>query len=611
MSGPLPYLAPVRSCPERAPAPDEIRSAAMKWLVLGVLCLALVACETLQSTRTKDVIGLNSTSLSPEARAVASALTAYCQKHQLELKQVLAGLRSALHLAANDRIGFYPDNRHGSGDDEQAGEVFATDELAVESIQLGPGKPGYFSSDSIAIDRILVAKAQPTDPQLHIPLDQALALAGGSGIEEGQRIRLPFTQSAPSVFARAFSEKDIYPRASLLCGVAPEQLEEALEVAILTEARRFVHRKNLFASRLELEAGWVVVEHVSDPTIELSVADARAQFSNDEIVAGDVLVVPVEIAKEWPSFAAPLLELIDAAGLTANSRRLGDFDFGALVARRKLDAMPAAPEALVSRLRRFGIAHAWRLFNEDGPEVYRTAVASKDAFNVWRNLSEAASELGYLPVVLGSDRAVEDVAAHWTTRLEQNKNRPQEEHYLNKKPGEEVTWYGLRQDRFVSNTPQEVLGHLGRLDPVKLLNGQDSPYRELKPPHGKWPATPMKVTDKPELVTGDWTHIALVPARQPWEVPAFLPFFSGEGYPDQAELVAVARYYHERYGARVFGMNSGAELELWVPQPLSSKEDALAVAAQHFFLCPDGVVKTVETHAARLMQTHFWWFWWD
>lgn len=248
---------------------------------------------------------------------------------------------------------------------------------------------------------------------------------------------------------------------------------------------------------------------------------------------------------------------------------------------------------------------------EDGPEVYRVVVASKDAFDVWRNLSEAASELGYFPVVLGSDHEVEGLEGHWTTRIERNRERPQEEHFLNKKPGEEVTWYGLRQDRFVSNTPQEVLGHLGKLDPIKLLNGQDSPYRDLELPHGDWPSPPTEVTDSSRLVAGDWTHIALVPARQPWEVPAFLPFFSGEAYPDQVELVTVARYYHERYGARVFGMNSGAELELWVPQPLTSKEDALAVATQHFFLCPDGVVESVETHAARLMQTHLWWFWWD
>ena len=551
-----------------------------------------------QAAKEKDVTSLELTGLSREARAVLSALEDYCRVHRLDLRQVLSGLRSALHLAANERIGLYPANRHGSGEFTHEGQVFASDELAVESIKLRPGEPHAFGSDSIAIDRILVATAQPPDPQLHIALDLALALAGGSGVTEGQRIRLPFVQSSPRVFARAFSEKNIYSRASGLCRLTPEQLEQTLNIAIVTEARRFVDRKYLFARGLELQSRWLVVEHVSDPVNQISIEEARSRFQNAEVAAGDLFAEPVEIEKEWPSFAAPLLELIDVAGFTADARRLGNFDFAALVARRKLDAMPAAPETLSSRLRSFGITNAWRLFNSDGPEVYRVVVASQDAFGLWRSLSDAASEIGYFPVVLGGDREVEDLDGHWTARIAQNEELDEEE-----------TSYKLRQDRFGSNSPQEVLGQLGELDPVKLLNGEDN---HLEIPHGDWPGSPQEVPNRSRLVAGDWTHIALVPARYPWEVSAFLPFFTGEAYPDQAELVSVARYYHEKYGALVFGMTSDAEVELWVPRSPTSKEDALALASEHFFLCPEGVVTdSVEAYAARLMQTNFWRFWWD
>lgn len=311
-----------------------------------------------------------------------------------------------------------------------------------------------------------------------------------------------------------------------------------------------------------------------------------------------------------PDFA-PLLEIIDAAGLAAPARSLGDFDFAALVARRELDAMPAAPEAVASRLRPFGVDKPRRLFNQNGPDVYRVVVASTDVVTVWQRLSQASADTGFFPVVLGCDHEAQGLESHWDYRLERNKERPKGEHYLNLKPGEKTTWYGLRQDRFVSNTPDEVFTHLDKLDVTKLLNGQSSPYNDLQAPHGDWPDAQTPLPNKPRTVVSDWTHIALVPAKQAWEVPAFLPFFSGEGYPDQAELVAVAKHYQQKYGALVFAMNSGAEVELWVPQPLTKKEDAVAVAAQHFFFCPEELVDTVEHRAAELMQSHFWYFWWD
>ncbi|XVS62228.1 DUF4253 domain-containing protein [Actinosynnema sp. CA-299493] len=84
---------------------------------------------------------------------------------------------------------------------------------------------------------------------------------------------------------------------------------------------------------------------------------------------------------------------------------------------------------------------------------------------------------------------------------------------------------------------------------------------------------------------------------------------------DTAEVSAVLRGWEDRFGARVVGVGF-ATLVLSVAAPPRTRESALAIAAEHFALCPDNVWQgeaphTLAAYADRLVNDHSWTFWWD
>lgn len=84
---------------------------------------------------------------------------------------------------------------------------------------------------------------------------------------------------------------------------------------------------------------------------------------------------------------------------------------------------------------------------------------------------------------------------------------------------------------------------------------------------------------------------------------------------DTAEISAVVADWERRFGVRVVGVGF-ATLDLSVAAPPTTREQALAVAAEHFAFCPDNVWQgrapcTVAAYAERLVEARSWSFWWD
>jgi hypothetical protein len=84
---------------------------------------------------------------------------------------------------------------------------------------------------------------------------------------------------------------------------------------------------------------------------------------------------------------------------------------------------------------------------------------------------------------------------------------------------------------------------------------------------------------------------------------------------DTAEVSAVLRSWEERFGARVVGVGFDT-LVLSVASPPTTREGAMAVAAEHFAFCPDNIWQgehpcTLAAYADRLVNDHSWAFWWD
>lgn len=108
--------------------------------------------------------------------------------------------------------------------------------------------------------------------------------------------------------------------------------------------------------------------------------------------------------------------------------------------------------------------------------------------------------------------------------------------------------------------------------------------------------------------------LARIPVKNPWEIFAYLPFGNWNECPDTPDLMAVAKYWFEQYGAVPAAM-SHDELEFELPAPVS-REKAMETAAEQYGFCPDIVDQeqddpTVGNLADVLWQSTIWYFWWD
>ena len=108
--------------------------------------------------------------------------------------------------------------------------------------------------------------------------------------------------------------------------------------------------------------------------------------------------------------------------------------------------------------------------------------------------------------------------------------------------------------------------------------------------------------------------LAKIPVKHPWEIFAYLPFGNWNECPDTPELMAVAKYWFEQYGALPAAMTHD-ELEFDLPTAIS-KEKAMDLALEQYGFCPDVVDQgpegtTVGSLADVLWQSKVWYFWWD
>ena len=73
------------------------------------------------------------------------------------------------------------------------------------------------------------------------------------------------------------------------------------------------------------------------------------------------------------------------------------------------------------------------------------------------------------------------------------------------------------------------------------------------------------------------------------------------------------RSWRDRYGAELIGMSSDT-INLRVAVRPKTREEALALARDQYVYCADNIDQGVRTYsalAAALMESDWWYFWWD
>lgn len=104
-----------------------------------------------------------------------------------------------------------------------------------------------------------------------------------------------------------------------------------------------------------------------------------------------------------------------------------------------------------------------------------------------------------------------------------------------------------------------------------------------------------------------------LPTGEGWRAPAFVPVGGTGGMPETDELLAVCKYWFDKYRAVPAAVGYGA-LEFVLPKVLD-REEVMEAAKEHFAFCPDRVRKdtvsgTIGEVADGLWQSTLWHFRW-
>lgn len=105
-----------------------------------------------------------------------------------------------------------------------------------------------------------------------------------------------------------------------------------------------------------------------------------------------------------------------------------------------------------------------------------------------------------------------------------------------------------------------------------------------------------------------------LPVRHPWEVIGYLPMGGWNDCPGPEDMMAVCKYWYERYGA-VPAVFTHDVMEFYAPRRLNGA-DRLEAAKEHYAFCTDRVNQGTRTCqiselAAGLENSDVWYFWWD
>jgi hypothetical protein len=108
-------------------------------------------------------------------------------------------------------------------------------------------------------------------------------------------------------------------------------------------------------------------------------------------------------------------------------------------------------------------------------------------------------------------------------------------------------------------------------------------------------------------------HIALVPTKVCWQVPAYINNGGWNDCPYPEAHISLMKRWNEIYDAEIVGM-AGDVFEFFVSKPPTDEESALVLAKEQYLYCSDIVdqgTMSVNNLAKTLLNSNVWYFWWD
>jgi hypothetical protein len=166
--------------------------------------------------------------------------------------------------------------------------------------------------------------------------------------------------------------------------------------------------------------------------------------------------------------------------------------------------------------------------------------------------------------------------------------------------------------------PPELAAVLGTPRAMSLEEVLAATVEERGSELGEWPSEPM---DAPQLSVANElsgsplskVQLVILPTEDWTTIPAYLNWGNWNGCPAPEYHVAALRSWRDRFGAELIGLSHDV-MNIRVKTRPATRDDALDLAREQYAYCSDIVdqgVETLSALAAVLMQSDWWYFWWD
>jgi len=172
--------------------------------------------------------------------------------------------------------------------------------------------------------------------------------------------------------------------------------------------------------------------------------------------------------------------------------------------------------------------------------------------------------------------------------------------------------------RDLATPPEEIIALATTFDVNEWASTEvkDNARKDLGASLGRWPpGTPepslnMHPSGMVTLLGGD-ACAAVLPTNNSWSTPAYIPLGDLDQCPAAYIHVALAKRWHEQYGAEIVAITSYT-IEFKVNRPPTSRAACEQLAWEHLLYAPECVGEdTIRDYAHSLKGNETWFFLWD
>lgn len=256
-------------------------------------------------------------------------------------------------------------------------------------------------------------------------------------------------------------------------------------------------------------------------------------------------------------------------------------DLAALTRHRELARHPVDAPATAALYEIADVAPllpARELTTTEDHGVALLGVPAEDAQRLWQVLMDAQVQTGYWPVFIGTSQSVRDREHIWAELADPSSARPGT----------------LPADWYPAADPSEILRQADGLTLATVRERMRAWCGDPKPPSDPPPTEATRhdptFTGTKDVRTNEWVpwvYLALVPVKENWMIPAYLPLYgTGESTPGPAMQVAIARHYQRTWDTRITVMH-GAHFELLAGRRPTNADETAELMCEWDDFCVD------------------------